>query len=239
MDLFQTLIIWNLFSEQAVIFRNACYRFAHETWCVRCGSISGYVSGYVNGICQFCRWIGKFSTGSRDDSRGRVNSPSWQLTLHGHSSDEWPTCELLAGELRICSSLKWIVLVLENQESNACNKSPVYQHPFFVTRHILSKTRSLLRDTFSENETRALLRDTFFVNKTRSLLGDTFFITRHVLWKRDTCFVTRHVLCKQDTFFFRRHGDTLFENDKNQSSIRSSDNLEIEWRSRDRDRVTI
>ena len=121
------LIIWNVFSEQVVIFRNGCYWFVHDTWCVRCGSISAYV--WVNGICQFCRWIGKFSTESRDYSRGRVDSPSWQLTLHCHSSDDWSTCELLAGELRICSSLKWIVLVLENQESNACNKSPVYQHP--------------------------------------------------------------------------------------------------------------
>ena len=40
------------------------------------------------------------------DSPGQVDFPSWQLTLHGHSSDDWPTCELLAGELRICSSLK-------------------------------------------------------------------------------------------------------------------------------------
>ena len=44
--------------------------------------------------------------GSRDDSPRRVDSPSWQLTLHGHSSDDWPTCELFIGELRICSSLK-------------------------------------------------------------------------------------------------------------------------------------
>ena len=58
------LIIWNVFWEQAVIFRNGCYWFVHDTWCVRCGSVSAYV--WVNGVCHFCRWIGKFSTGSRD-----------------------------------------------------------------------------------------------------------------------------------------------------------------------------
>ena len=57
-------IIWNVFWEQAVIFRNGCYWFVHDTWCVRCGSVSAYV--WINGICHFCRWIGKFSTGSRD-----------------------------------------------------------------------------------------------------------------------------------------------------------------------------
>ena len=38
-------------------------------------------------------------------------------------------CELLASEQWICSSSKWIVLVLENLETNAWNKWPVYQHP--------------------------------------------------------------------------------------------------------------
>ena len=40
------------------------------------------------------------------DSPGRVDFPSWQLTLHGHSSGRRCPCELLAGELPICSSLK-------------------------------------------------------------------------------------------------------------------------------------
>ena len=44
-------------------------------------------------------FVGKFSTGSRDDSPGRVDSPSWQLTFHCHSSEDWPTASLLAGEL--------------------------------------------------------------------------------------------------------------------------------------------
>ena len=38
------------------------------------------------------------------DSPGRVDCPSWQLTLPGHLSDDWPTagrrCVLLAGEFR-------------------------------------------------------------------------------------------------------------------------------------------
>ena len=56
------LIISSVFSERALlVFR--------DTWCVRCAC-----KVWV-GICHFCRWIGKFSTGSRD----LVQVPSWQF----------------------------------------------------------------------------------------------------------------------------------------------------------------
>ena len=100
---------------------------ARDMWCVRCGSISAYV--WVNGICQFCPWIRKLSTGSRDDSPRRVDSPSWQLTLPGLSSDtikRHSNCLPANCEF----ALHWSgSFGLGEPKSNACNKSPVYQHP--------------------------------------------------------------------------------------------------------------
>ena len=54
--------MWNVFSEQVIIFRNGCYWFVDDTWCVRCGSISAYV--WLHSPTKVTDSAGKFSTGS-------------------------------------------------------------------------------------------------------------------------------------------------------------------------------
>ena len=65
------------------------------------------------------------------DNAGQVDFSSWRLTLHGHLSDDWLSLSMRTACSWIANLLFVVVIVsvLENQETNAFNKWPVYQYP--------------------------------------------------------------------------------------------------------------
>ena len=88
----------------------------------------------VSGLTESVTFVDESESCQREvvtNSSERVDFPSLFTVTCPTTGQRCPS-ELLAGELCICSSSKWIVLVLGNQETIACNKCPVYQHPVLV-----------------------------------------------------------------------------------------------------------